>query len=209
MMATLFITQPDGSEVEFPLSEASIRIGRAKDNDLHIQDESVSTFHAELLFRDGHHVIKDLGSTNGVRVNGERVQEAPVTDGDIVRFGNVRARYQADAADPITETEPASEATPASETSEATEAAEPQAAETPAAPSPETPSAAPKPAPAALPEAPPASARSTMDEPAGPLTPVGFGPKKSTKDPEKTLYIIAAAIVALTALAAAFLSFTM
>jgi pSer/pThr/pTyr-binding forkhead associated (FHA) protein len=196
-MATLFISQPDGSEVEFPLSEASIRIGRAKDNDLHIPDESVSTFHAEILIRDGNHVVKDLGSTNGVRVNGERVQEAPITDGDIVRFGNVRARYQSDAADAIAEPADAVEIIESAG----------QAAEIPVEiPATGAPAAV---APVSLPASPPAAAHSDVSEPTGPLTPVGFGPKKSAKDPEKSLYIVIAAIVALTALAAAFLSFTM
>lgn len=92
-MASLFLTQSDGSELELPLGSETITIGRDRQNDVRLDDDSISTFHAEILMGDGHHVLKDLGSTNGVRVNGERVLEMRLSDGDLLRFGQVRARY--------------------------------------------------------------------------------------------------------------------
>ncbi|MFM7181554.1 MAG: FHA domain-containing protein [Verrucomicrobiales bacterium] len=110
-MSSLFITHSDGSETEVPLGEETLRIGRAPENEIALDDSSVSTFHAE-IHRDGdHHVLKDLGSTNGVRLNGERVQEAHLSDGDLLRFGNLRAHYQGAPrpAAPSSTAEPASE----------------------------------------------------------------------------------------------------
>ena len=73
-----------------------ILVGRGDACDLILDDPFVSTEHAEFAVNAGTTVLKDLGSTNGSRVNGEWVT-APVTlfDGDIVQFGNVRLRYAA------------------------------------------------------------------------------------------------------------------
>lgn len=93
-MSSLFLTHSDGSEIEIPLGLETMRIGRAAENEIVLDDSSVSTFHAEIHHDGESHVLKDLGSTNGVRLNGERVQEAKIGDGDLLRFGNLRARYQ-------------------------------------------------------------------------------------------------------------------
>jgi pSer/pThr/pTyr-binding forkhead associated (FHA) protein len=50
-----------------------LKIGRADDNDVVIQDDGVSRFHAELLYNNGSLWLRDAGSRNGVFVNGNRV----------------------------------------------------------------------------------------------------------------------------------------
>ncbi|WP_202866219.1 FHA domain-containing protein [Kribbella turkmenica] len=66
-----------------------VRIGRAPDCDLILDRPQVSRDHAELLKIDATgYEIRDLGSTNGTRVNGEPVQTAMVRDGDEVRLGS-------------------------------------------------------------------------------------------------------------------------
>ena len=62
-------------------------IGRGQENPIRIEDPSVSSRHAMLQFRDGRHWIVDLGSTNGTFINGRRVTEAIVAEGDLVTFG--------------------------------------------------------------------------------------------------------------------------
>ncbi len=109
-MASLIISQPDGSEFSLPLGEELLRIGRGPENELQIDDDSVSTFHAEIHLAEGSHVLKDLGSTNGVRVNGERVPQAVLADGDLLRFGNIRVSYH--GAPPETHPIPVSEPVP-------------------------------------------------------------------------------------------------
>ncbi|HHW13784.1 MAG TPA: DUF3662 domain-containing protein [Firmicutes bacterium] len=63
------------------------RIGRADDNDLVLGDTNVSRHHASLLWRDGVVRVRDLGSRNGTRLNGQPVEEAEVAEGDEVQLG--------------------------------------------------------------------------------------------------------------------------
>jgi len=92
-MASLHISMPDGSEFEYVLGPQTARIGRDAQNEIPLQDGSVSTFHAEIRCQEGKYFVHDLGSTNGIRVNGERVAEAALANGDLVRFGNIRAKF--------------------------------------------------------------------------------------------------------------------
>ncbi|GAA3803879.1 FHA domain-containing protein [Streptomyces phyllanthi] len=72
-----------------PLPERTVRIGRAADNDLVIDDLIVSRHHAELRARpDGTYEIADLGSHNGTYLNGLPVDRARITPGDIVGVGH-------------------------------------------------------------------------------------------------------------------------
>ncbi|MER5258853.1 FHA domain-containing protein [Streptomyces sp. NPDC002855] len=72
-----------------PLPARTVRIGRAADNDLVIDDLVVSRRHAELrVLADGAYEIVDLGSHNGTYLNGQPVTRAPVLPGDIVGVGH-------------------------------------------------------------------------------------------------------------------------
>ena len=63
-------------------------IGRGSDVDVQLPDTGISRRHGELLLQpDGHHVYRDLGSTNGSRVNGRKVHEATLQDGDRIEVG--------------------------------------------------------------------------------------------------------------------------
>jgi transcriptional regulator with GAF, ATPase, and Fis domain len=71
-----------------PLGE-KLRVGKAQDNDLVLSDDTVSRHHCELTrANDGVHV-RDLGSTNGTRVQGARVSEAIVQPGAVLKVGEV------------------------------------------------------------------------------------------------------------------------
>jgi len=65
-----------------------VGIGRHESNEIQLPSRAVSNFHAEILKEDGALVIRDLGSTNGTRVNGERVDRSRVAPGDSIRIGN-------------------------------------------------------------------------------------------------------------------------
>ncbi|MCH5672103.1 FHA domain-containing protein [Streptomyces gilvus] len=72
-----------------PLPTRTLRIGRAADNDLVVDDLSVSRRHAELrALPDGSYEIADLGSHNGTYLNGTPVTVAPIGPGDIVGIGH-------------------------------------------------------------------------------------------------------------------------
>jgi pSer/pThr/pTyr-binding forkhead associated (FHA) protein len=70
-----------------------IRIGRHPDNDLIVTDLSVSKQHAELRRTpDGRYTITDLGSPNGTYVNGTRVTQQELNEGDIITIGHTPLR---------------------------------------------------------------------------------------------------------------------
>ncbi len=67
---------------------ATIRIGRALDNDIVVGDASVSRHHASIEYRNGGFLLRDLGSQNGTWVDGKRVIEASLAGGDAFRLGD-------------------------------------------------------------------------------------------------------------------------
>ncbi|MEG3630160.1 FHA domain-containing protein [Streptomyces poriticola] len=72
-----------------PLPTRTVRIGRAADNDLVVDDLIVSRHHAELRTQaDGTYEIVDLGSHNGTYLNGLRVTAALIGPGDIIGVGH-------------------------------------------------------------------------------------------------------------------------
>lgn len=80
--------------------QGNIVIGRDSEADLSLPDPGVSWHHAMLQDRGGAWTLVDLGSTNGVAVNGEKVTEADLKSGDKLRFGTTMVRFEVqDAAD--------------------------------------------------------------------------------------------------------------
>jgi SARP family transcriptional regulator, regulator of embCAB operon len=68
--------------------EASNRIGRRPDNDIVLDDDEVSRYHAVVIDTGGSFVISDLRSTNGVEVEGQRIRgSVTLADGDHIRIG--------------------------------------------------------------------------------------------------------------------------
>lgn len=78
------------------LIEERITIGRAVDNTVRLEDGTVSHHHAIMVVDGAEFKLRDLNSTNGTRVNGLRIVEAKVHDGDTVRFGSVEMRFESD-----------------------------------------------------------------------------------------------------------------
>ena len=71
--------------------ERDMLVGRHQDAEILLQSTDISRKHAALLFRDDHIWVKDLKSTNGTFVNGERVeqeQEIELHDGDMLQFAS-------------------------------------------------------------------------------------------------------------------------
>jgi len=96
-MSKLVIFLPDVGEVVYELTEAKVSVGRTDDNVIHINDPSVSVHHAEFVLMGGGYVLRDLGSTNGIRVNGKPANDAKLCPGDRVRFGSVEGVFEPDA----------------------------------------------------------------------------------------------------------------
>lgn len=67
-------------------------LGRHLDCEVPLPSPSASRRHAALRFRDGRWVLQDLGSRNGTRVNGERVQRCELLPGDVIELGGIEIK---------------------------------------------------------------------------------------------------------------------
>ena len=77
----------------FPLKGTMV-IGRQAGNEVHIEDDSVSRRHAEVVVQGRQVILRDLGSANGTTVNGAPVAEDHVLEaGDIIQFGVVEVAF--------------------------------------------------------------------------------------------------------------------
>ncbi|MGI8439806.1 MAG: FhaA domain-containing protein [Thermoleophilaceae bacterium] len=76
------------------LSGDRLVLGRSRECDVVIDDPNVSRRHAEVHHRDGGWVVHDLGSTNGIKVNGRRVEEAPLSSGDEISLGLANLTFE-------------------------------------------------------------------------------------------------------------------
>ena len=87
----------DGNASRYPLQTTNVRIGRHRDNDICLLNDSISRRHAVLHFDADKRrfVITDLGGGNGVIVNKIKQQSHDLNDGDLVELGEVRLRFRA------------------------------------------------------------------------------------------------------------------
>ena len=81
---------PVGGGDTIPLIRESLTVGRRESCDICMRFQNVSGFHCELLFRNGCWHVRDLKSTNGVKVNGLRVQEKLLHPGDEIAIAKRR-----------------------------------------------------------------------------------------------------------------------
>jgi len=75
-------------------------IGRVEDNTFPIAEPSVSSHHCEILLKGNEVTVKDLGSTNGTFIAGEKVTEAVLKPGQILRLGQIEMRLETEATAP-------------------------------------------------------------------------------------------------------------
>jgi Protein of unknown function (DUF3662)/FHA domain len=76
------------------LTTERVTLGRSRDCDITIDDPNVSRRHAEVFLEEGGWWIADLGSTNGVEVNGERIDRARLDPGDQVVLGRTELVFE-------------------------------------------------------------------------------------------------------------------
>lgn len=69
-------------------------IGRVDDNTFHIADPSVSSHHCEVQLRGSDIVIRDLNSTNGTFIDGNKIEESILKPGQILRLGQVELKLE-------------------------------------------------------------------------------------------------------------------
>src|SRR5881396_874342 len=78
----------------FELEPGFNTLGRNPTNDFRVHDVTVSSFHCEIVVSEDSVLVRDLGSTNGTYIDGQPVQEAPLSPGQILRLGSAELRLE-------------------------------------------------------------------------------------------------------------------
>ena len=97
-MAKLVVLTQSMAGRSVELTAERTTIGRVEENAFQIAEPSVSSRHAEILLRGSDIVVKDLGSTNGTFINGEKITEAVLKPGQTLRFGNIELKLDVPGA---------------------------------------------------------------------------------------------------------------
>lgn len=114
-MLKLIIEDDEGRKTVVPFVRDEITIGRQEGNTIRLTERNVSRRHARLSRQNGHVVVEDLGSYNGIRVNGEKIAApSKVRSGDLIQIGDYDLAIQdeAQAAAPPPAAHPSSPAHP-------------------------------------------------------------------------------------------------
>jgi pSer/pThr/pTyr-binding forkhead associated (FHA) protein len=90
----LVLSRADGQEQEYLLQKSTITVGRSTTSDITVADAKVSRAHARLDCKDAGCTLVDLGSANGVLVNGKRVERTVLSPGDLIALGDSTLRFE-------------------------------------------------------------------------------------------------------------------
>ncbi len=93
-MARLVVLSEGLSGRSHELKVERTTVGRVSDNNFEVPDQSVSSHHCEILLKGNDVVVKDLNSTNGTFINSERVTEAVLKPGQVLRLGQIELRLE-------------------------------------------------------------------------------------------------------------------
>ena len=88
---------------EMYVSHNVLKIGRNTDNDIRLDDATVSSHHAEIIQSPSEAIIRDCGSTNGTYVNGTAIKELKLSDDDVIVIGKLTISFYNDGPAPLTE----------------------------------------------------------------------------------------------------------
>lgn len=98
-MAKLVVLTQSMAGRSCELASERTTIGRVEENNFQISEPSVSSRHCEILLRGADVVVKDLSSTNGTFINGEKITEEKVLKpGQTLRLGNVELKLDTGSA---------------------------------------------------------------------------------------------------------------
>jgi pSer/pThr/pTyr-binding forkhead associated (FHA) protein len=97
-MAKLVVLSAGMAGRSLELNVDKTTIGRVDDNSFQIAEPSVSSHHCEVLLQGGNVVIRDLNSTNGTFINGEKISEGPLKPGQTLRLGQIELRLETEGA---------------------------------------------------------------------------------------------------------------
>lgn len=89
----LLINPGSDDNRELQLDQRRFTIGSKEDNEVTLDDDTVSRRHCRIAHQDDSYVVEDLGSTNGTFINGVRIQKAFLEPGSILAVGNSRIEF--------------------------------------------------------------------------------------------------------------------
>lgn len=96
-MLKLIIEDDEGRKTVVPFVRDEITIGRQEGNTIRLTERNVSRRHARLMRQNGHILVEDLGSYNGIRINGDKIQgQVQVNEGDLIQIGDYDLAVQRD-----------------------------------------------------------------------------------------------------------------
>ena len=82
-----------GFKIDIERDREATTIGRDISADIQIDDDSVSRLHCKLTYNNGVWQVEDLGSTNGTYIGGESVEQAPLSDGNLIKVGGTIFKF--------------------------------------------------------------------------------------------------------------------
>ncbi len=97
-MAKIIVNRENFKVDEIDLEQGTLSVGRNHDNDLCIDDLTVSGRHAQIVTVFGSTYVEDLGSTNGTSVNGKKVRTHTLHNGDVLTIGHYQLLFQGENA---------------------------------------------------------------------------------------------------------------
>lgn len=86
---TITVPEKNAQPYRFQLDRQLVTLGRGSENDIAIDSGSVSVLHAEMRRIEGGYELRDLGSTNGIKLDGVREDVIPLRSGATVKIGDV------------------------------------------------------------------------------------------------------------------------
>jgi len=92
-MASIIFTQEDGTEIVCELVPATISFGKAEENDIFLEDEAISSYHGNFSYLSGKYIVTDLDSTNGTKINGQKITKHSLKDGDKISVGKLAGTF--------------------------------------------------------------------------------------------------------------------
>lgn len=93
-LASLRVIRGVDAKAYLEIGERKVYLGRRDQNDFIFTDLNVSRLHASIEYERHRHIIHDVGSLNGLFINGERMAEACLLPGDEIGLGNTLLRYE-------------------------------------------------------------------------------------------------------------------
>jgi pSer/pThr/pTyr-binding forkhead associated (FHA) protein len=91
---------PKGGGDAIPMIKSTMTLGRLESCDICLRFPNISSIHCEFSYHDGYWSIRDRDSTNGIKVNGERLRFRPLRPGDRITIGkrDYEIQYEMHAA---------------------------------------------------------------------------------------------------------------